>query len=267
MACLLDPFIFDIYNSLGLENLTVEDTVAKINSFSAKNVSHLQAYSGFEKYSSRMPWGRYGLKNIYKRLLPSEMKAMSIHTGRISGACESLSYFYSALLRMKGFAPQNIITLRERSHTLALAKWEGKYFMINNTQVFPINANNKIMMDSISKTKYIAFFGDSFYSSKNVTTYREVFSSGSTLLHSMEKYNNISSDKIENLDDIPLDSYDELKEYLSNTLEEKDFVLSQLIKYAYQSMDVQKPYLYLKASLKGPLAKNLSRKLNQRRYY
>lgn len=254
-ACMIDEVTHDIINDLNLSSLDDEKDIEKINSWTLDNMAHTQTLPDFKEEPGRDPWGAVNGRPIYKKLLPSEMKAMSIYSGKITGKCGTLANLNYSIFRLLGINSDNIVNLRIDGHTFGLAKLNDKIIVLNNNKI-------KLLDDSlrswVKEKTYYGFYNDAISVYKEMIINDDILDAEDDLLDAICKVNNIEIEK-EGADFLG-DKSDRDK-IISATFSDNQSTSLILTKYAYQSLYVKKPELYLEASLRAPKAIELANKL------
>lgn len=263
LAILMDPFLHETYARLGLAQLSPVDFVRAVSVFAAKETVHLQHIDAFKDKPSRMPWGAldpFGIQNVYRRLLPSEMKAMSVYAGKVSGACECLTLFFTGLFRLKGVPPEDIVHLRLPGHTVALIRYEGAYYGVNNTIVGLVNPAIKAWH---LKQDWDGLFGETFALYKGFTMKEGAFSGSGSLVEAIASSSGLVVERdTDVLAGVPPADLGRVRDRLLVELAARDAGLARQVRYASQRRDVEDFSVYINASLRGPLARELASRLH-----
>ncbi|MTI68557.1 MAG: hypothetical protein FH753_18405 [Firmicutes bacterium] len=254
LANMMDPVTYEIIENLDIESIEDKGAVEKIINWANESIIHTQTLDIFKDNPGKDPWGVGNLLPAYKKLLPSEMKAMSIYSGEITGKCSSIARLLSSVFRVSGVKSRNIVLLRMPSHTISLVKIKDIVYLINNQNIMKVN---KKLIKDLSELQFIGLYNDSVIVNNNIKITKEIFKSKETLLDSIIKVNNLNISKTDNHLKDKFDRKD-----LSDMIYKSSNVKFSLAKYAYQSLYVKRPELYLKASLRSPKAFELSNKLN-----
>lgn len=262
IACLMDPVPYEVVKELDLEQSKPTQKIRKLSTWINQSLAHTQMSPEFKDYPGREPWGMVNGYPSYKKMLPSEMKAMSGLTGKITGECTSLAHFNACLFTIAGVGPENLVLLRLSNHTIGLIKFNDKYYMLDNMNVKLITEEMKAKLkrnmffegvyNSSFGFKSIFFISDSTFFDKN-----------NTITDSLETVNKL--DLVKSRFDISLPEYAGREQLLSEVFGPSQFSkseLAQLIRYAYLSLNVEHPEVYLKASLRAPLVKDLAKKVS-----
>jgi len=268
-ACALDPAIEAVStqwkNDIN-ECTNTADKVKKIGMWAYENLAYTQGDKQFASLPGRDPWGVTDTAGnpTFKKLLPSEMKAMSIFTGKISGKCLTLVNFITSCFLNLGVPADDIIVLVVKQggarHAMALVRYEEEILFVN--LMFIDLLKNHI--DDISKSYQV------------LGVYNHTFSldtdfilETSHLQKIMENSDTPLVQRVFRMFSLP--EHTEQRHYTQKThwASRKDlwsqiFFTSHgdyrfdLAKYAYQSLYVQHPGLYLNAGLKTSHVKDLA---------
>ena len=260
LAVLADPYLHETYERLGLAALSPGEFVRAVSTYAAKEMVHLQHIDAFRDRRSRMPWGTVGLSNeVYRRLLPSEMAAMSQYAGKTSGACECLTLFLTGLFRLKGVPPEDVVHLRLADHTIALVRYEGTIFGINNTAV---GAMTPTIQSWHTKQAFKGLFGETFALYRSFRMRQEAFTAPGSLIDAIAATSGLAVSKGPDvLAAVDLTDQRALRNALFEDLARTEPALAQSVAFASQRRDAGDLGVYLEASLAGPLARTLARSL------
>ena len=263
LASFLDPVVYDIIEDIQVEGKDPSRAAETLRQWALRNEAHTQGLNQFAYAPGKDPWGAvptsYGTSRpIYKKLLPSEMKAMSIFSGKITGKCMTLANLNVCLFRLMGAEPDNAVVIRTENHGVGLVKFGGSMYFINNTDIREIDYTAR---EWITSQTFAGLWTESISIKREFTVTDEVLNSQDSLLCAIWKANwgkeppphaSLMPDKIE-------------KESALLAIFGKSNAtngLAVLTKYAYQSLYVKKPELYLRASLRAPQAKELAGRLD-----
>lgn len=214
----------------------------------SSNLVHTQLHGAFNGFPGEDPWGRDKLFPVFKRLLPSEMAAMNVHLDKPGGKCTSLATYFLAAMRKSGVPPGDVILLRTKGHTIGLARCNDTLYLADNTKITRIWYHS--LFDLI-RYPFIGAFNENVYcKTKFLIDDRILDSPKGTLQDDLARIyglqyhyiNQINSES--DMFSFPCYDYDCLAQ-----------------RYAYQSLAVVSPGLYLQASVEGPLVKRLARQL------
>jgi hypothetical protein len=254
-ACMIDQTTHDIIHNLNISSLDNKKSIKKINSWALNNLAHTQTLLDFKQEPGQDPWGvAYG-RPIYKKLLPSEMKAMSIYSGKITGKCATIANLNYSIFRLLGIEPDNIMNLKISGHVFGLAKLNDQIIVLDNNNIKLLNDS---LRSWITEEHYYGFYNDVISVNKNIVINDEILDTKGSLLDAICKVNNIELQK-ENIDFLEIEvDRDRIISTIFSDSQTKSMILT---KYAYQSLYVKKPELYLKASLRAPKAVELANEL------
>lgn len=253
-ANMMDLVTYEIIRGLNISSLNDANSIAKISSWASDNLAHTQNLPNFQNLPGKDPWGAVGSMPIYKHKLPSEMKAMSIYSGKITGKCGSLVNLNESLFRLLGVSPDNIVNLRTDAHTIGLVKLNNQLLVLNNQKFFPIDDKSRKW---IKEKKYYGFYNDTASAFCNLVINDEILDTRDTLVNAICKANNIQIVKEDILSNIKMDRASIMNKVFSDSQSTQAI----LTKYAYQSLYVKKPEWYLEASLRAPRAIELAKGL------
>ena len=248
---------------------TTEEKIQAMFLWIQERMCHTQMTGVFETYPGFDPWGvdENGVPT-YKKLLPPEMDAMAMHTGKISGKCITLANLVTSLFLHMGVAPENIIHVLVRlpsgyRHGNALLDYNGTVLLVNN------NAVGRFILEPVRGAP--AQIGEAVY---NHLDFREasfiidadsirdpLLDSGTPMMKRL-----LSNSLLEKIQEdfgagMPLSVGD--PEALRRSVLEETDISSQasLARYAYQSLYVKYPGWYLTASLRNSLSKELAKRM------
>jgi len=262
LASLMDPVVSDIVENLHTDPENLEKSVEILRLWTQENEAHTQGLPVFAYTPGNDPWGTvpnpWGYKiPTYKKLLPSEMKAMSIFSGKITGKCMTLANLNACLFRFMGADPDNVVVVRTKTHGVGLVKFGGRVYLINNNSIIEINGS--IREEIVSRT-FSGLWTESFSVSKEFILNEDVLDSQDTLLDAIWRVN-WGTDPPPRT--VLLPGKIQRTDVLSAVFGEFNAAnrLAVLTKYAYQSLHVGKPELYLKASVRSPRAIELAERL------
>ena len=141
LAVLTDPVTTEIADRISEELKylkTTPERVNSINEYTSTHFTHTQTEAIFADIPWHDPWG-LDLKSgspRYKKLLPSEMKAMSVLTGKISGKCMTLAHLLTGIFYWLGCDQNDLmIFITQNSgyrHANAMLKYEDRLVITNN---------------------------------------------------------------------------------------------------------------------------------------
>ncbi len=268
LACLLDPTAYKLADSLAHEFIKRPATLAKsviINDWMNKNLLHTQGSGVFAHLPGLDPWGTMenSAMPTYKKLLPAEMQAMSIYTGKIMGECYMLANLMISLMVLLGTSPDNVTILQiwvntNYQHAITLADFEGELIFFNNTTAQKVDLATQQL---IQQQNCFGFFNHSVTEARSFKIKPELFLRQATIIEGVVKSAgntpNILDRTIEPLYD--LKNRDDLVANIFPNPQKSE--LFALAKYSYQSLYVKIPNLYLKASLRSSRPKELARTL------
>ncbi len=272
LANLMDPVTAEVAAELKeiiRDCKTTEEKIQKLRDWSVANLSHTQMGPEFQGYPGNEPWGLsyFWGGPTFKKLIPSEMKAMRLHTGKISGKCMTLANFLSSVFIHLGANPDDVVlllvVLPKARHGVAFVKYEGEILFINNYDFMPaiiaVPRNpSAVPMEGIYNHKSIKevnfwiapdFLDNGFLSSQKslMQTFIDHFGLESVLPDYNQAFN------------FPLQDPDQLKATIFKNQDHTEY--GDLAKYAYQSLYVKYPEYYLTASFRTSGARFVAEEL------
>ena len=214
------------------------DDLSTIQEFLSTRFTSTQAQPQFHGYPGDDPWGRArgNLIPEYKKLLPSEMIAMQMYTGRFTSKCTTIAAFIAgAIMTSAGgdVDPEDIVLLRMGGHTIGL--WRiapGDVVMFSNTEIGRLSV---ITLDYLRRQRFNRFLGLGFYAEGRVRVPDDLLTGEDTLRQMFQRSSQLDAVDIE-----------------------PDPVL---VDYALQRLDVPDPSLYLEVCRSLPHTQTLSRRL------
>jgi hypothetical protein len=271
-AFLLDPVTEEV--SLEWKNLikdlkTTEEKVRVINEWTISNLAYTQGDKQFVNYPGKDPWGtkQDGLSPTFKKLIPSEMKAMQLYTDKISGKCFTLVNLISSCFVQLGVDPDDIVILITKSgearHAMALINYESEILLVN--LIFVDFLKNHIDND-FGSYEIIGTYNHKYLNNANIeirnTDLQNMLSKpGSNMVQNFMKYFKLE-ERVEHYNFNESLPYANRKDVYLNVFNEYNTTdWMSLSKYAYQSLLVKHPELYLEASLNTSGLKELAKTL------
>jgi hypothetical protein len=161
-AAMIDPATYEI-DSLVVKNS--DNLLFAISHVLKRKVVHIQSIRLFSDMPGRNPWGKTD-KPVYRKSLPSEMKAMENLVGKYAGDCSSISCLSTALCRIHGISEDDIFIIRTRQHSAGLIQYKSNLYMFNNTWVEKLSANELFFLNL--RYKITGFYNDKYYCKKSV---------------------------------------------------------------------------------------------------
>ena len=215
-----------------------QDALPDIKSYLESAFAHTQQAPQFSRLPGDDPWGRVRLEPEaeFKKLLPSEMIALSMYTGEITGKCTTLAALVGALILQSAgpaITPDDIVMLRTAAHTLGFVKApDGRIWEFSNTHFNPFGAAHA---DYRRAQRYTHFYGYGFYAQGDVVVPEDLLDGEGTLREMFERASGILAVDV---DPDPV-----------------------LIDYCLQRLDVPDPSLYIAVSRELPHTQALARRL------
>lgn len=130
-ATMADPAIAELAALIPDDN---DNVLYNIAAMMQEHVRNSHTVGAFEELPGKNPWGEVD-KPVYRKLLPSEMKAMRMHAGKYSGDCSSISHLTAALCRIAGIPEDDVFVMRTKQHSVVLVKYDSTVYMFNDTFV------------------------------------------------------------------------------------------------------------------------------------
>lgn len=253
VANMLEPSLRNDIQKIGLKDVD-ESSLNILSRWARKDFAHTQSLKKFQNMPGKEPWGEIYFNPVYKKLLYSDMKAMSVYSNKITGECTSLANLFLGVLRILGLEAENILNIRTDGHTFGLFKVEESLYIINNNDILPVNND---IENWLKERTYYGFYNDRYYYSGEFTITDNFFKSKDSLLKRIENITLEKPGMYSYIEQLELENRDVLfkETFQSNN----DF--STLIAYTYQSLEVPNPSLYIRASTMTPKVIELSREL------
>ena len=214
------------------------DNLQAVRWYLRSNFAHTQQQPQFKDFPGKDPWGqaRGELIPEYKKLLPSEMFAMSMYTGGITGKCTTLSAAVAGILSLNeafNADPDDIVLLRTDGHTFGLWRQaDGIILTFNNMYLDRIGERH---IEYLRSLKLTHMFGFGFYSKGEIAVPEDLLTGTGTLRAMFERSSALQATEI------PYDP--------------------ELTAYALQKRSVPEPVLYVKVSAGLPHTQRLASKL------
>lgn len=190
-AAMIDPATHEI-DSLVVKNS--DNLLFAISHVLEKKVVPIQSIRLFSDMPGRNPWGKTD-KPVYRKSLPSEMKAMQNLVGKYSGDCSSISCLSTALCRIHGIPEDDIFIIRTREHSAGLIQYKSNLYIFNNTWIEELSVIELFFLNL--KYKITGFYNDKYYCKKHVWLTKRGLLGPETLKHKLETryritFNNIT---------------------------------------------------------------------------
>ena len=269
LAFLLDSLTEKIskkWDDLIKNRTSFNDKISAINTWNIQHMAYTQAHPVFKDMPGRDPWGTFGNSKqpVFKKLIPSEMEAMKLYTGKISGKCFTLVNLIISGFMQLGVHPDDIVVVMVKDgnarHAMALVKYEGEVLLVNLMMVGPLK--NYIEKD-FKPYKLLGIYNFNISQKVDLTLTR------GDLMNILGSDENRLSKAFLNYYNLPkagemnlvtnLDTREVLyRKIFTGNESRSDYELS---KYAYQSLLVRHPEYYLQASLSSSLPINLAKTL------
>ena len=262
LASAMDELPFRIGQGILANSASTAKTASSIGLWAQNRLQHTQHTDFFRDFPGRDPWGSLNLfEPLYKKVLPSEMVAKSAYTGKITGKCCSLAALLTSIFAVTGANPEDIVIVRYDSHEVGLVKYDDGLYITNNNRIDRVDADIQYFL---LKQKYKGFFSYSLSIMQDFKLDAAFFNTDTTLTRALANLTGSSSRLPAKMLFAADDLQDRAKlqaKVFGNPEDEQHLRLFTLARYAYQSLDVQEPELYLKASVRAPAVQALARKL------
>lgn len=235
-ACLADPTINDLLDEHDFGSTFNAESVNEIKSWALFNIEHTQNLSAFNNEPSYDPWGeKYG-SPTFKKLLPSEMKAMNMFSSEeYTGKCGTIANLLYSILHKLGMKSDEGVIIDLGYHAIGLFKVEDKIFITDNQYIRELDDER---IERISKYHCRGFHNDQVVFRGDFKISEDLLRSDEPIATGIIRENNIPEDQLV---------------YYDKT--------DGRVDYTMHSLNVDHPEVYLEASIKGPLATKLSREL------
>lgn len=277
-ACQLDPVTAEIAGqwreaTKGAES--VEEKVAAIDAWNAAHMSHTQMQPQFSELAGKDPWGLTTEGGpTFRKLLPSEMKAMRGLTGSISGKCMSLANLLLCGLTQIGVRPEDMAVIHVRmgkaNHAAVMFLWDGELVRTNNHRLGMFYGAGYHAPYPPAPTPILALYNQSFFNGGGYDAPVGILNEGKIaldrpLMNQVVTLLGGPSVVPESAKPItaPFAEPDRFREWIFSGEDHDAGVVPWLTRYAYQSLYVKHPGHYLTASMREPHARELATKLTE----
>ena len=264
LACLMDPWAYQLADSIRHDieyHSNTQAKIAAINNWMMRNLLHTQGSGVFSGLPGDDPWGvmSVGGRPTYKKLLPSEMEAMSMYTGYIMGKCYTLANLIVTLMVLLGVDPDNIIVYQiwvgNYQHAIALARFEEELILFDNTTATQVDSDREHW---IQQQRCFGFFNHFTARGKSFGIDEAFFNGEGTLFELTIEASGVRPTVLNDRIDL-LYQFRDREELISNIyMNEECSDIFALAKYSYQSLYVKKPEMYLKASMRTSRPRELA---------
>lgn len=178
-AAMHDPATFEL-DSL-IEKQT-NNILFEISRVLKTKVRGIQSFSIFKDLPGSNPWGKTD-KPIYRKSLPSEMKAATKLVNWYAGDCSSISNLSTALCRINGIPEDDVFIIRTKEHSVGLIQYKSELYLFDNTWAERLDAMELFMLN---RYKVTGFYNDRFYSKKSIFITKKGLSGNGTLKEKLE---------------------------------------------------------------------------------
>lgn len=259
LSFLMDPLCQSIAAEMRAGTSSPDEIARNIIKWAPQNLLHAQTLAVFRDQPGKDPWGQVGNWPLYKHVIPAEMLAKSMFTGKLTGKCDSIAVIGVSLFVLNGAELDDAVVLRLSGHDVGLVNFGGKMYLVNNQKISEVGPTEKNWLKS---QNFIGFFNYSGSFLRNFGAGRTSYSINDTFFNSgdhlldrllvltdtksmLEADKRISFSRVED----PALLVDAIMGKASNDEAAKTYTLAR---YAYQSIYVKHPEIYLKASMKAP---------------
>lgn len=231
----IDPELTSIVKNQNFGELFNIESVNAVSEWALNEIAHTQTLGEFKSEKGKDPWGVSNGIPTYKKLLPSEMSAMSMFSNKYTGKCTSITNSLYSIMRLLGMNSDSGVILRLDSHTMAVFKVEDRTFAIDNNYIIELDEKTK---EKVASFKYYGFYNDRISHKGSIKITKEMLDSKKSIIEEIVNGNEIEENEL--------------------------YVYSEgdAIKYVIQSLEVENPSIYLDAAKLGPNTLGLSEKLN-----
>lgn len=264
LASLLDPAPYKIVQELKVEGLTPVQKVSVLAEWIGANMVHTQSLAQFKELPGNDVWGEFDGKPTYKSSLPGEMIAMRELTGKVTEKCTSLAWFNAVMFGTLGVEPGNVVFLRSSNHTIALIKLGERFYYLDNLAVKFVNSQ---VQQRYGQNEYIGVYNGRFAVKQTFKLDDPAFyNSQKTLEELLVEFEGFDAESA--IFDAILPRCKNRPELIAEVFGKTSLGISKvaaLTRYAYYSLKVKRPELYLKAALRMPLVIDSAKQLDSTR--
>ncbi|GAB4377177.1 MAG: hypothetical protein Kow0042_24520 [Calditrichia bacterium] len=272
LAFLLDPLTWEITNQwkeICRSLSSVEQKVEALNRWTTGNMAFTQADPQFAAMPGNDPWGTMENNEmpVFKKLIPPEMKAMRLYTGKISGKCFTLVNLITSCFLQMGVEANDILILVTRSgdarHAMALVDFENRILLVN---LMMVDFLDKHIEKDFGIYHVMGMYNHRFAREValelgNTDLQKIINRDEKTLVEKFANYFKVPAKGNSSRFDTNL-SYSQpeflRQKIFDNSHSQPQFLLSR---YAYQSLQVPHREYYLSASLNTSAVKQLAHRL------
>jgi hypothetical protein len=188
-AAMRDPATFELDSMVEKKQDNILFEISRVLKTKVRGIQSFSIYKDLPGYN---PWGKTD-KPVYRKSLPSEMKAASKLVNWYAGDCSSISHLSTALCRINGIPEDDIFIIRTKEHSVGLIQYNSELYMFDNTWVEKLDPVELLMLN---RYKVTGFYNDRYYSKKSVFITRRGLSGKGTLKEKLEsrykiKFNDI----------------------------------------------------------------------------
>jgi hypothetical protein len=183
-AAMVDPAVIELNAMVSDEE---DNLLFDIGAMLQEQVENSHSVEAFQDLPGKNPWGETD-KPVYKKLLPSEMKAMNVYAGQYAGDCSSISHLTVALCRMNGIPEDDIFVLRTKQHSLVLVQYQSVVYMINDTYVDELSPVELFFVNLYWNT---GLYNDRYSARAGYVLSKDKLSGPGTLKEKFERHYNV----------------------------------------------------------------------------
>lgn len=268
LAFLMDPLITDIadtWRALAKAEADVEKEIKAINDWTTTHMTYTQIEPVFSDLPGKDPWGTFkdSHQPVFKKLIPPEMLAMRVRTGKISGKCFTLVNFTISTFMRLGISPDDMIAFIVKSgsarHAMAFVKYKGDILLVN---LHMIDRLANYTQEDFKPYEILGVYGLNFSQPVNVSLSR------ADITDIMGTDNMSLSDAFIDHYGLSLNDGNRVKINIPDmqsgninsnpAIPYKDIIA--LSRYAYQSLNVAHPEYYLDASFMSSVPEQLAQR-------
>ncbi len=178
-AAMHDPATFELDSCI---NKNQDNILFEISDVLKTKVKNIQTFSIYKDLPGRNPWGKTD-KPVYRKSLPSEMKAAQRLVEMYAGDCSSISNLSTALCRINGIPEDDVFIIRTKEHSVGLIQYNSELYLFDNTWVEKLDAVELLMLN---RYKVTGFYNDQYFSKKYVFITKKGLSGKGTLKEKLE---------------------------------------------------------------------------------
>jgi len=154
-----------------------------IESVIQRLITNYHSFEGFKYLPGNNPWGKTK-EPVYKKLLPSEMKAMHKLIGKYGGDCSTISHLIAALCRINGIPEDDVFILRTKEHSVVLVQCNSNVYFIDGLYVENLSPEELFFFNLYWNT---GLYNDRYSSKAGYVLTKEKLSGPGTLKEKFER--------------------------------------------------------------------------------